>query len=145
MDPNALVIDELDAGKRLVDELRRDGLEIVVAFWARLAEENSWYLYLVSPFVDTDGAAAAYGKVRRAIRRMPELGLEPSEMKVLSPGDAMAKAAAAAIQPKQANGPFAVQNPRPFPGITRFRDTSLGGVSVDAAYIYSPPQPIASI
>ena len=127
MDQNSLVIEELEAGRILVDGLRMEGLEVEPSFWARLSDENTWFLYLATPLVDTDGAAATYRRVHNAIRRLPALGLDPFEMKVISPADAMAKAAIAAIQPKPATGPFAVPNPKPYTGITRFRGTSLGG------------------
>ena len=47
-------------------------------------------------------------------------------------------------KPKVPDGPFAVRNPKPYSGMTRFGGSSLGGISVDGAYIYPPSQPVAS-
>jgi hypothetical protein len=36
-------------GRRLLVGLVRDGLKITVAFWVRLSERGSLYLYIASP------------------------------------------------------------------------------------------------
>ena len=126
----ALLNDELEAGRRMIEELRATGFEVVAAFWARLADDNAWNLYLASPAVEKQGRDA-YLKVYATIDRMPELGLDSYDVKLLRTDDAMAKAAQEAVQAKPE-----------FTGITRFRGTSLGVVSVDGAYIYPQPQSV---
>jgi hypothetical protein len=134
-----MVNDRLENGRLLVEHLRHSGFEVAAAFWAQLSEEERWFLYLASPVVDRQGQAAAYRTVYTAIQRMPELGIEPFEVRLVGTDDAMAKAAMEAIRPRMASGPFAVPNPKPYPGLTRFGGASLGGVSVDGVYIYPPP------
>ena len=79
-----------------------------------------------------DQGPAAYRTVLAAVGRLPELGIDPFEVRVVGAGDAMAQAAMSATKPK------------PHPGMIRFNDSSLSGVSVDGAYIYPPlPMPAA--
>ena len=44
MDSNALVNDQLDSGTTLIQALRASGVEITVAFWAKLKDESDWNL-----------------------------------------------------------------------------------------------------
>ena len=52
----------------------------------------------------------------------------------------MAIAAAEFIKPKLATGPFAVPNPKPYLGMTRYSGKVFGGLEIDGAYIYPPPR-----
>ena len=143
MDQGAMVNDQLDGGKQLIQELQHSGFDVSVAFWTKPSDEGKWFLYLASPTVDEKGAGAAYQHAYGLILAMPELGIEPLEVRLIGIADSMAVAAAAAIKPRTVQGPFAVPNPKPYRGITRFGGLSLGGVNIDGAFIY-PPQPVAS-
>jgi hypothetical protein len=144
MDQNTVVTEQLDAGERLIQELRNSGLASTAAFWAKPNEEVRWFLYLASPVVDSQGLAAAYRAVHDAIRRLHSPWIDPFDVRVISPGDPMARHAEALTRPVAASGPFAVPNPKPYPGRTRFGGDTLGGVSVDGAIIYPPSaQPVA--
>jgi hypothetical protein len=78
------------------------------------------------------------------MRKEPDPWIEPLDVKVLGLNDSVTEAALALIKPKIPNGPNAVQNQKPFPGMTRFAGSTLGGVSIDGAFIYPPLQADAS-
>ena len=139
-----LITDELDAGRKLVETLLDRGFDVSLAFWVKEAEAQHWYLYLASPVYDDKGPIAAYRIVQSVVEVMPELGIDPFAVKLVSANDFMAEAARKVIEPKVPVGPFAVQNPKPYTGMTRFGGSTLGGVSIDGAYIYPPPKPGAS-
>ncbi len=132
MDQNALVNEEIEGGKQLMEALTAAGFEVRVAFWAKPTETGKWYLYLASPFVDDKGRLAAYQFVHALMRNMPNLWIEPLEVKVIGLNDSLAEAALAA------------RKPRPYPGMTRFGASTLGGLSIDGAYIYPAPQSTVS-
>jgi hypothetical protein len=145
MDQDALVNEQIDSGKELIEQLLADGFDVRVAFWTKLTDEGKWFLYLSSPNVDDEGPAAAYRFVHRTMRRMPTLWIDPLEIRVVGSNDSLAEAALAVTKPKIPDSPFAVRNPKPHSGITRFGGSTLGGVSIDGAYIYPPPQSNASV
>jgi hypothetical protein len=138
MDQNAVVSDQTESGKRLIEALKAAGFEVRVAFWAKPTDEGKWYLYLVTPTVDTNGPATAYRSIISIMRQIPDLGIDPFDIKVLGLNDSFAQAALAMTIPTVADSPFAVRNPKPYPGLTRFGGSVLGGISIDGAYIYPP-------
>jgi hypothetical protein len=145
MDPDAMVSEQTESGKRLIEALGTAGFEVRAAFWAKPTEEGKWYLYLVSPFVDDKGPAAAYRFVNGVLRKAPDFWIDPFDVKVVGLNDSLAEAALEVARPNLPESPVGVRNARPYPGMTRFGGTSIGGVSIDAAYIYPPLQPGASV
>lgn len=144
MDQDALVNEQTEAGRQLIAALVEAGFEVRVAFWAKPTEEEKWFLYLASPFVDDKGPRTAYRFVHDVLRNMPDLWIDPLEVRVVGLKDSLAEAALAVTQPKIPNSPFAVRNAKPHQGMIRFGGATLGGVSIDGAYIYPPLQPAAS-
>ncbi len=144
MDQDTMVNEQTDRGKRLIEALAADGFDVRVAFWAKPTDEGTWFLYLASPLVDDKGPAVAYRLVHDILRKMPDLWIDPFEIRVVGLNDSLTEAALAATRPKVPDSPFAVRNPKPYPGMTWFGGSSLGGVSIDGAYIYPPSQPGAS-
>ncbi|MGA9924363.1 MAG: hypothetical protein WBQ29_13265 [Isosphaeraceae bacterium] len=144
MDQDTMVSEQTKRGKRLIEALVANGFDVRVAFWAKPTDEGTWFLYLASPLVDDKGPAAAYRIVHDILRKMPDLWIDPFEIRVVGLNDSLTEAALAATKPKVPDSPFAVRNPKPYPGMTWFGGSSLGGVSIDGAYIYPPSQPGAS-
>lgn len=130
----------VEGGAILVKHLRGSGFPVEVAFWAVPEADGAWFLYLATPEVAEKGLSKASQEVHRAIRALPESWVEPLEVRCVPPGDPMAVAAAAAIEPKVATGQFAVSTPKPRAGVTNFGGRSLGGVAVGGAVIYPPEQ-----
>ena len=75
---------------------------------------------------------------------MPDLWIDPLEIKVIGLKDSLTEAALAAAKPKVPNSPYAIQKPKPFPGMTALGETAFGGISIDGAFIYPPLQQGAS-
>ena len=144
MDQDLLVMDQIDSGKRLIQAIAAEGVEVGVAFWAKLTEDGKWYLYVASSLVDSRGPRAVYRLVHDTLRKTADIWIDPFDVRVIGMNDSLAEAALEVIKPKVPASPFAAWNPRPYPGMTRFGGSSLGGISVDGAYIYPPPQPVAS-
>ena len=71
---------------------------------------------------------------------MPELGIDPFSIKLVGMRDSAAEKAREAIRPRVPDSPFAVPNPRPYPGLTRFGGETFAGMNVDGVYIYPPFQ-----
>ncbi len=133
-----MVMEQADAGRRLVEKLTANGFKAEVAFWAKPTEEGKWFLYLASRFVDDKGPAEGYRHVYGVMRAHPDPWIEPLEVRVLGLDDSLTQAVLSVIRPKVPAPPFAVQAPKPYPGMTRFGGSSLGGMSVDGAVIYPP-------
>ena len=141
MNSNALVNDRLDCGAALIEALRRSGVLIVAAFWAKLAEESDWNLYLVTPAVEDDEQETNwYRNLQSVLGQRPELGIDLFDVIFIDTDNSMAIAAAEVIKSKSATGPFAVANPKPYPGMTRYGGKVFGGLEIDGAYIYPPPR-----
>lgn len=138
MDQDAMVMEQVDAGRRLVAKLGANGFETEVVFWAKPAEEGKWFLYLASRFVDDKGPAEGYRLVYGVMRADPDPWIEPLEVRVLGLDDSLTQAVRSVIKPKPSGSPFAVQHPKPHQGMTRYGGSSLGGMSVDGAIIYPP-------
>ena len=132
MDPNLLVSDQAANGSHLLDDLAAVGFDVEVAFWARPTEVGSWYFYLASPSVDKTGALSAYRIVNAVVRKRPELGFGPLEIKLLGAKDSIAQAALASMKPK------------PYKGITSIGSRTFGGISFDGLYIYPRREPVVS-
>ena len=135
-----MVNEQTESGKRLIKRLVAAGFDVQLAFWAKPTEEGKWFLYLASPVVDEKGPRIAYRLVHDVMRTLPDPWIDPLDVKVVGLNDSLAEAASAVIRPKVPNSAYTVQNPKPFPGMTRFGGSTLGGVSIDGALIYPPVQ-----
>jgi hypothetical protein len=126
MDQGPLVEIQIESGKRLIEQLVQAGVDVSAACWLKEAENGQWFLYLATPLVTKDGAKReAYGRVNAVIREMrPPLQIHPFDIKVIGVESPIAKM----VQELQQRYP----GPLPFP----YRGASLGGLSIEGAYIY---------
>jgi hypothetical protein len=138
MDQVTVVNEQTESGNRLINALALAGFEVRVAFWARPTDDEKWFLYLGSPFVDENGARAAYRFVHDVMRKLPDVWIDPLDIKVVGLNDSMTEDVLDVTKPNIPNSPYAVRNPKPYPAMTRFGGSSLGGVEIDGAYIYPP-------
>ncbi|MGC8638486.1 MAG: hypothetical protein ACP5XB_01250 [Isosphaeraceae bacterium] len=60
LNQDLLVMAPIDSGKRLIQAIAAKGVEVGVAFWARLTEDGKWYLSAASRLVEEKGTRAAY-------------------------------------------------------------------------------------
>lgn len=116
-----LVVELVDEGRELLGRLVKSGFDLDIAFWAIRSVDNKCYLYIASPLVDRDGAAASYRVVSNELRQSPTLRISTSDIQLIGSENPMAHAAMAWRHDTL--------------GI-RYGGRSLGDVVVEAAYIY---------
>lgn len=130
MDQRALVIPQIDAGARLVNEFDQYA-PVRAAFWLKAKDEGEWYLYLASDQIDDTNFDLAYGEVLRLTGSEPTPWLDPFQVKVISAHDRLAQAVLAILAG--------------YPGKTaaRYHGRELAGIPVDEVYIYPTPAPVS--
>lgn len=129
MDTIALVEDQIDDGRKLLDGLARDGLPVLAGAWVKPAKEDRWSLYVETPLVEEKGAVGAYREVYRVLRSLGTLWLTDSDVTLIGGGHPVAGELAELLH----------RYPGRLP--TRIRPPTLGGVSIEEAYLYPPPRP----
>ena len=110
MDQETMVSEQTESGKRLIEALGAAGFEVRAAFWAKPTEEGKWYLYLVSPFVDDKGPAAAYRFVNGVLRKASDIWIDPFDVKVVGLNDSLAEAVLEVTKPNVPESPFGARN-----------------------------------
>jgi hypothetical protein len=139
MDQATLVNEKIDDGKQLYDALASDGFDIRLAFWGRSIEDEKWYLHLASPVVDENGPRDVFRRVNDTLRKMPDLWIDPFDIKVVGMRDSLAEAALAVWEPRIPDSPFAVPNPKRYGSICRVEgSTKFERLGIDSACIYPP-------
>jgi len=125
MDQATLVEHQIDDVPKLIDELKVDNFDVKAAFWLYTSEADQWFLYLVSDVVDQKGIKEAYKAVYKAMKRLTKPSIDPFEVKLVGPGDPVAKAVIDFVSKQYV------------PLAKRVRGTNLGNVYIENAYIYS--------
>jgi len=118
---------QIEAGKRLVREFAKY-MPVQAAFWLNDTERNHWFLYLASDQIDNSNFDLAYGEVGRITSKMPDIWLDPFQIKVAGLSDPIPKAV------------VEIQSKYPQHTDIRYR----GGRSVGEVYIYALPIPAAA-
>jgi hypothetical protein len=131
MDTAPLVADQIEDGRKLVEQLVHDGFDVTVAFWVsfKYDEDGPWF-YIASQTVDQQGLQAAYRAVRAVLPKIPapwgpwvsvsEIG----ELRLVGLNDPLA------------SDVLALRDRHP--GKYRFRGASIAGENVEELYIYPP-------
>jgi hypothetical protein len=126
MDTGLLVEERIDDGQRLVDQLVRDGFEVLVAFWVKTSEEGVWHLYIASPAVNPNKVGEAFRTVFASLSKLPNSWVSPSEIKLVTGTSPVARAA------------VEIRDRYPGKSPTRFHGKRLGNLIIEEAYIYPP-------
>ena len=116
---------QIDDVTKLVDQLRRDGLDVKAAFWFYRSEADQWYLHIASDAVVRKGLVEAYMALGRARRKLPDLSIGPFEVKLVPPDDPVAKAVIDFLAARPARAP------------ARIRGENLGGIRMMYSYIFN--------
>lgn len=124
MGPELLVDNRIEEGRQLLAELTRSGFDVSVAFWAKMAEENLWLLYIGSTSVEPSRIGDAYRALYACLSKIPDPVLSLSEVQLLQANDPIAKDAIAARDRQPGRLPVRVQGKR------------LGNLLIEDAYIY---------
>ena len=127
MDQSTLVENQIDDGRRFVEQFAADGNPVQAAFWVKTAEEGLWFLYVVTEVVDREGPAAAYRYVHVSLKRLRESWVFSSDVKVIGPNNPIARDVLAVMM-THSQGRLA----------TRFGGKNLGLMAVEQTYIYPP-------
>ncbi len=129
MDQGILVESQIREGQELIDVLAENGVAVTAACWVKESDGGMWFLYLVTPLVGEGGSTGlAYRRINAVLRALPQsLGIDHFQIKAIGPSDAVGQAIRD-FQRRYPNRPA-----------WWYDGSSLGGVSIDAAYIYPPP------
>jgi len=127
MDQIPLVTEQIEAGRKVIERLTANGIPVTAAGWVKESDRWQWYLYLVTPLVGEDGATTpAYRRIIAILRagpQPPEIDL--FQIKAVGPSEPVGQAI---LDAQRHSGRHW--------GV--YGGTSLGGMSVDAAYFYPP-------
>src|SRR5688572_23132200 len=130
MDTDVLVESKIEDGDALIRQLIRDQFEVRVAFWVKRTEEGLWYLYLASSSDSAEKLNEAYRIVYEALTKIPECSVLPSEIKVITGTDPIAREAVA----------WRDRNPSREP--KRFHGKRLGNLTTEELCIYPRRLPL---
>ncbi len=123
-----LVKDQAQEGGLLIQRLLQNQFEVTAACWLLDSERDDWRLYIVSKTVDEKGWSEARGELATAFEQLPDLWMDRSEIRLVSPTDRVAKEIAAI----QSRVPVKLKN--------RYH-IKLGGLSSADVHIYPLPLP----
>ncbi len=126
MDQSTLVDKQINDGRRFVERFAVDGNPVQAAFWVKTAEEGLWFLYVASEVVDLHGSAWAYRAVHASLRKLTDVDVVSSEVKVIGTSNPIAKDV------------IAIQEKHPGRLATWYGGKKLGSMSVDRVYLYPP-------
>lgn len=129
MDQTTLLENQISDGQRLVDRLIETGIPVMAASWVKESDGGLWYLYLVTPLAGKGGGTrTVYRRINEVIRSMEEpFVIDWMQKKAFSPHGPVGRAIV------EFQGQYVGKLPR------WYDRASLGGVSIDAAYVYPPP------
>jgi len=125
MGQDLLVDEQIDAGHEFVRDFNGYA-SVSVAFWINPTESDDWFLYVASDEIDDGNLDVAYGEVLRKMSHNPSQWLDPFRVKLLNSSDQIAREA------------IEIRDRYPAPIPTRYNGSSIGGISIDGAYIYPP-------
>jgi hypothetical protein len=82
-----LVDEQINAGRAIVDALRRDHFPISAAFWCRIPESRYWRLVIGSKLIDRIGSLEGYRRLHEILRRLKLWDEFSGSISLLSPKD----------------------------------------------------------
>jgi hypothetical protein len=124
MDSDALVENKIDDGENLIRHLIREQFGVEVAFWVKISEDGLWQLWVASPAVDPGNLGEALRKVYAALTKTPDSSVSPSEIKLLSDADPIAREAVAL------RDRYPSRDPKPY------KAKRLGKLAIEELWIY---------
>lgn len=125
MGEELLVNEQIDAGADFVRDFN-DYVHVSVACWVIPADSDNLFLYIASDDINDNNFDVAYGEVAQRLSGKKSQWLDPFQIKLVNSSDPIARDA---IQ---------VRDRYPAPAPTRYGGSSIGGTSIDGAYIYPP-------
>ncbi len=129
MDTDVLVENKIADGESVIRQLIREQFGVEVAFWAKTSKEGLWQLWIASPAVDPGNLGEALRKVYAALTRIPGCPVSPSEIRLLSNTEPIAREAVAL------RDRYPSREPKPYHAM------HLGKLAIEELYIYPRPFP----
>lgn len=125
MGEELLVNEQIDAGADFVRDFN-DNHPVSVACWVVPADSDNLFLYIASDDINDSNVDVVYGEVLRKLSGNRSQWLDPFQIKLISSADPIARDA------------IRIRDRYPAKLATRIGSSlsSIGGVSIDGAYIY---------
>jgi hypothetical protein len=124
-----LLVEQKDDGRKLIEQLARDGFEVATAFWALRQGKITWELYIASPWVDEKNSTESYRRLYASHAKIPLKGVMPSDLDLLNSNDPIVKAAVE-IRDRDPDGRAVL-----------YEGERLGNLRIQGAYIYPEIKP----
>lgn len=122
MGPATLVTNQIEEGQQLLDQLGEKEFAVRNACWVKLAEQDRWALYVVSPVVDEKGGLKeAYLRLLKVLATLGPISITSSDITLVGEKHPVAN--------------FLRHRPVGQVGVL-LPGQSVGGVSADEVYIY---------
>lgn len=125
MGQEILVNEQKDAGSVFVREFN-EFRRVTVACWIKPSESHNLFLYVASDQIDDSNLDMAYGEVLQILGGKKRQWLDSFQVKLINSADPIARDAIAICD--RYHAPLAMH----------YNGSSLGGTSIDDAYIYPP-------
>ncbi len=119
-----LLVEQKDDGRKLVEQLARDGIRVAAAFWALERGMTSWRLYVASLLIDERDMKAAYSLILPSIHKVPSKWASIAVLELRNSENPMVKAAVE-IRDRDPDGRAVL-----------YEGERLGNLRIQGAYIY---------
>ena len=86
MDKTTLVAEQIEAGRQLLDGIKREGLPVSSALWLREPDERVWRLYISTSDASRYGPRTVYEKILKVLKRQ-KLQIALDDVRVVSPAN----------------------------------------------------------
>jgi len=128
MAQGTLVIEEgeKDAGTELIDRISKQW-PVKLAFWVKPSDSGQQFLYISAEGIEDSNIDEGYKEVLRRVKEMGTTYFDPFQVKLIKGDDPLALAV--------------MEVHRRFPRslATNYRGRTLGGMSIEGAYLYPLP------
>ena len=126
MDSKALVNEQIDAAGELVEQFEKF-MPVKAAFWLKPAESDSWLLYIAGERVAQEGVAPGNREIVRICQQINSPDLDVFQIRLIPAEDPLAQSVLLVHQRYPGRLPM------------RYGGTTLGGTSIEGAYLYPVP------
>jgi len=82
-----LVEQEIEDGKKLIEQLEARRFPVSAALWYYFPEKNRWRLVIVSPVADSQGPLKGYGRIQKALGEMEPINLSLDDIRLMGKED----------------------------------------------------------
>ncbi len=131
MASKTLVKRMLGSGRRLIEEMRLESMDVSLAAWVKLHQDGSWYLFLTVAKFITDIDSAKYAQVTEILGRNPDTPISHLEVSLIAEETTWARVLAE------------IRDSHPVQGIFHHRPSNSSGFV--EAYIYPRVDPEAEV